>query len=305
MITEPYEFKYAPTRFEDIILNDDIKPQLHKALTELPSMLIYGPPGVGKGTFVEVLKHTNDIDMLKINCSDETSIDNIREVVKSYATAVNIDGKLKYVYLNEVDYLSLPAQALLRDLMESVQSVTRFVLCCNYIHKILPELEDRCQFFELTNPPAAQVAMKCFAVLDAEGVRYNKKTVIEMIKSIWKRRPSVRKALVTLKQNVVDGVLAETIRISHSEDTYKEVLEAMKSGNPIAVRTLLKSHQIDYDGLYSYIFDMLYTEEENVFKKDGAAIKLLGEAARWNAITAIKEVNFMTAYNDMLGNGVV
>lgn len=302
--TEPYEFKYSPKTFPEMIVSDELKPQLEKALVELPNLLLYGPPGTGKSTFADILKKMPGVEMLKLNCSDETGIDAIRDKVKSYATSVSMNG-IKYVYLNEVDYLSVNAQAMLRDLMEGVQSVTRFILCCNYIHKVIEELQDRCQVYELTNPPAAQVAMRCFHILDSEGVTYDKKTVINLVKTIWKRRPSVRKVLVTLKQNVIDGVLRDEIVVSHSEDTFKEVVAAMQTKNPLAVRTILKSHQIDYSGLYAYIFDLLFTSEDSVFAKDGSAIKILGNAARWDSTMAIKEVNFMTAYIEMTEQGVV
>jgi DNA polymerase III delta prime subunit len=284
-----------------MILSKDVRPKLQKALKELPNLMLIGPSGVGKGTFVDVLRKDTGIECMKLNCSDETGIDNIRDKVKGFATSVGFGG-LKLVYLNESDYLSPNAQAMLRDLMEQVQKYTRFVYCCNYGHKMIPELQSRCQVIELANPPALEVAKRCFSILDSEGVQYSKKTVIELIKTIWKKRADIRKTLVTLRENVVDGVLPEQIVMNSSEEVYQNILKAMVQGNPEALRTLLKSHAIDYTSLYTFIHEALMTEDK-VFKKDAEAICHIGNAMRWDSICAIREINFMTMFFEMLKDG--
>jgi DNA polymerase III delta prime subunit len=300
---EPYEFKYMPKKFDDMILTAEIRPVLQKALKELPNLILSGPSGTGKGTFVDVLRAETGIDTLKLNCSDFTGVDDIREKVKPFATSVGF-GEVKLVYLNEVDYLSANGQAMLRDLMETVQKYTRFILCCNYPHKLIDELFSRCQHIELSNPPALDVAKRCFYVLDQEGVQYNKKSVIELVKKIWKKKPDIRKTLVVLKENVIDGVLRENIVMSASEETYGKILEGMQKGDPEAVRVLLKSNQIDYTSMYRFLYDALMGEED-IFKKDGEAIILTGDHDYRDNLVANREINFMTMYFKMLTKGVV
>lgn len=300
---EPYEFKYMPKTFDEMIVSDEVKPVLKKALTELPNLILSGPSGTGKGTFVDILRETTGIDTLKLNCSDFTGVDDIREKVKPFATSVGF-GEIKLVYLNEADFLSLNAQGMLRDLMEQVHKYTRFILACNYPHKIIDELFSRCQHIELTNPPALEVAKRCFYVLNQEGVQYNKKTVVELVKKIWKKKPDVRKTLVVLKENVIDGVLREEIVMSASEETYGEILTNMKKGDPEAVRVILKSNQIDYTSMYRYLYDALMGDED-VFKMDGEAVMLVGEHDYRDNLVANREINFMAMYFNMLMKGVV
>jgi DNA polymerase III delta prime subunit len=300
---EPYEFKYAPKTFDEMILSGEVRPVLKKAMKELPNLILSGPSGTGKGTFVDVLRAETGIDTLKLNCSDFTGIDDIRDRVKPFATSVGF-GEVKLVYLNEVDYLSHNGQAMLRDLMEHVQKYTRFILCCNYPHKLIDEMFSRCQHIELTNPPALEAAKRCFYVLDQEGVQYNKKTVIELVKKIWKKKPDIRKTLVVLKENVIDGVLREGIVMSASDEVYGKILTGMKKGDPESVRVTLKSNQIDYTGMYQYLYDALMGDEE-VFKKDGEAVMLLGEHDYRDNLVANREINFMAMFFNMMTKGVI
>ena len=299
----PYEFKYMPKTFDEMILSEDVKPVLQKALKEMPNLILSGPSGTSKGTYVDILRTTTGIDTLKLNCSDFTGVDDIREKVKPFATSVGF-GEIKLVYLNEADFLSINAQGMLRDLMESVQKYTRFILACNYPHKIIDELFSRCQHIELMNPPALDVAKRCFYILDQEGVQYNKKTVIELVKKIWKKKPDVRKTFVVLKENVIDGVLRDQIQMSASEETYGEILNNMKIGDPEKVRVILKSNQIDYTSMYRFLYDALMGDAD-VFSKDGEAIILVGEHDYRDNLVANREINFMAMYFNMLTKGVV
>jgi hypothetical protein len=76
----------------------------------------------------------------------------------------------------------------------------------------------------------------------------------------------------------------------------------MVQGNPETLRTLLKSHAIDYTSLYTFIHEALMTEDK-VFKKDAEAICHIGNAMRWDSICAIREINFMTMFFEMLKDG--
>ena len=79
--TNIWTFKYEPQEFDDIILNETIKPQLKKALVEIPNLMLSGPPGVGKGTFTNIFLKVTKLDFIKINCSDETGIDNLMSIM--------------------------------------------------------------------------------------------------------------------------------------------------------------------------------------------------------------------------------
>ena len=75
---ELWTFKYEPQKFEDMILNPDIKDRLRKAIKEVPNIMLYGTAGVGKGTFTNILLKETGYDHMWVNASDETGIEGIR-----------------------------------------------------------------------------------------------------------------------------------------------------------------------------------------------------------------------------------
>ena len=116
-----WTFKHEPVELDDMILTDDKRKILQKVLDEIPNTLIAGKPGTGKGTFMNILLETTGVDCLKINGSDETGVDIMRDKVKSFATAYSLNKKI--VYINEADRLSPQAQNSLNQLIEDRKSV--------------------------------------------------------------------------------------------------------------------------------------------------------------------------------------
>ena len=141
---EIWTFKHEPDRLQDFIATPELKEKLSLVIKDLPNIMLFGSPGIGKGTFVNILLKQTKLDYLKINASDENSVDDIREKVKNFATALG-NTKIKIVYLNECDRLTSAAQETLRQLIEDTHKITRYLLVGNYLNRIIPELKSRCE----------------------------------------------------------------------------------------------------------------------------------------------------------------
>ncbi len=296
MGTSIWTFKHAPQAFKDMVLSDDMRIILGKVIKERPNIMLVGNAGVGKGTFTNIFLKETGLDYMKLNCSDETSIDAMRTKVKSFATALGITP-LKIVVLNEADYLSPNAQAMLRDLMESVQSITRFIIQCNYGNKVIPELQSRCQVIELNGPPMKDIGIHILKILKEENVKVkNKSAISDVIKKLY---PDIRKIINTLQMNTIDGVL-DTVKIEEVNEVYSNIFKNMKKGDLDEIRKILRSSAVNYTELYSYLF-----EQAGEFKSPGDAILLIGEHLYRDGIIAIKEINFLCMIVDMMKRGII
>jgi DNA polymerase III delta prime subunit len=293
-----FVYKYQPTSFDDIILNTEIKGKLGKAMDELPNMLLYGTPGIGKGCFANLLIKKDNIDHMWINASDESGIDVFRNKIRPFATAMCMKD-MKVVVLNEADSLTSGpqgAQKLLRQLMEDCYKLCRFILICNYEGYIIPEIKSRCQVIQFDNPPKKEIGKLCLKILRAEKVKFDPKVMLEIIKKTY---PDIRRCINVLQENVVDGKLVGS-RVHASEVLFEKILALILKGDIEAVREELKSNYIPYPQLYEFLY-----EHAGDFKQPGGAILLIGEFLFKDMTIANKEINFMTMVVEMMYDKII
>ena len=303
MNTDLWEFKYMPKSFNEIIFEKDFKAKARKIINDIPNITIAGPAGIGKGTLMDVLqKESPDTDIMKINGSEETGVDVVRTKIKPFAEGMGLNGKVKIVYLNEADRLTLNAQDSLRDLIEKTQDITRFILLCNYPERLTKEVLSRCPLVIVPDPPIKEIAKKCIDILKKEGIKYNAQDVITLVKSTY---PDIRHTINMLKYNVVDGVLSSSIQIKSLNTMYDDVLVAMKSKDPSKVRKVLRSSPIDYTRLYEYLYTVVMDSDDEVFYSDMNALLHITEGSYRNDVVSIKELSFMNMYMKMMKDNTV
>jgi len=145
----PWVEKYRPVNFDDIVL-DEINKNILVSIVEnnyFPNLLLYGPPGTGKTTTIinlinayqERYNQKNKGLMIHLNASDERGIDIIRNQINGFVTSKSMFGEgMKFVILDEVDYMTKNAQIALRYLLNNFNNTVnvRFCLICNYISRI-------------------------------------------------------------------------------------------------------------------------------------------------------------------------
>tara|TARA_B110000444_G_scaffold260355_1_gene306960 strand:- start:910 stop:1845 length:936 start_codon:yes stop_codon:yes gene_type:complete len=146
-INSPWVEKYRPNKFEDIVLEKTNRTLLNNVIdtNNFPNLLFYGPPGTGKTTtIINIInkyqeKHNEKGKglMIHLNASDDRGIDIIRNQINQFVnTKTLFGGGIKFVILDEVDYMTKNAQLALRYLIQQYSENIRFCLICNYISRI-------------------------------------------------------------------------------------------------------------------------------------------------------------------------
>ena len=147
--------KYRPVTIDDCILPSELKQTFQQFVDneEIPNLLLTGTAGVGKTTVAKAMLEQIGCTYMMINGSEESGIDTLRTKIKNFASTVSMDGKRKYVILDEADYLNPQStQPALRGFIEEFSRNCGFILTCNFRNRIIEPLHSRCSTVEFRIP---------------------------------------------------------------------------------------------------------------------------------------------------------
>jgi replication factor C subunit 3/5 len=218
----PWVEKYRPLNFDDIVLDPINKLMLRNIITtrHFPNLLLYGPPGTGKTTTIinlvneyqrATMQHTNGGFMIHLNASDERGIDIIRNQINGFVTTQSLFGAgIKFVILDEVDYMTKNAQTALRYLLNSYnysQHNVRFCLICNYISRIDESLQTEFVRMRFNQLPVQDIIAFMHKVSAGEGLNLSNDTIASIQRQFNSDIRSMINYMQT-NQDVRDGSLA-------------------------------------------------------------------------------------------------
>ena len=184
----PWVEKYRPTKFDDIVLDPLNRKLLKNIVTQnkFPNLLFYGPPGTGKTTTIinlinkyqEKYNQKNKGLKIHLNASDDRGIDVIRNQINQFVNTKTLFGKgLKFVILDEVDYMTKNAQQALRYLIQQYNKNIRFVLICNYISKIDSALQNEFIRLRFCQLPKKDTFNFLQIIIQKEGLNISSKQI--------------------------------------------------------------------------------------------------------------------------------
>jgi replication factor C subunit 3/5 len=192
----PLVEQYRPKNFDDIVL-DPLNRQILNNVIEtsyFPNLLFYGPPGTGKTTTIInlinayqlKLNNKNKDLIIHLNASDERGIDIIRNQINYFVNSKPLfNNGMKFVILDEVDYMTKNAQQALRYLLQNYSSNVRFCLICNYISKIDEGLQNEFIRLRFNQLPKYEIIKFLTNISVAENLNMSQKTLTS-IQKIYK-----------------------------------------------------------------------------------------------------------------------
>ena len=287
--------KFRPADIEGYVFRDETqREQVKQWIKEgaIPHLLFSGSAGIGKTTLAKILitaLNIDEYDILQINASRDNGVDFIRTRIEGFVSTMPF-GKFKIVLLDEADYLSPGAQAVLRGLMETYSDTARFIMTCNYPHKIIPALHSRCQGFHIEKVDHTEFTARAATVLVTEGVDFDLDTLDSFVKATY---PDLRKCLNLLQMNSTDNKLKAPSETGTGTSDYKlAMIDLFKNGKIREARKLLceQARPEEMDEIISWAYNNLDLWSKTDEGQD-EAILIIRKAAVNAPLVADHEIN--------------
>jgi len=293
--------RYRPQTLSEYVGNETVKETIQQYLdtNDIPHLLFYGKAGTGKTTLAKLIVNTIKCDHMIINASDENNVDTVRTKVKNFASSVGFAG-FKVIILDEFDYMTPNAQAILRNLMETFSKHCRFILTCNYIEKIIDPIQSRCQSFAITPPTKKDVAVQVTKILEAEKIKFDIKNVADIINSYY---PDIRRVLNTCQLQSAKGELKVDHKIMVESDFKSKLVDLLKSGDDkrnlfLKIRQAVADNRLnDYSEMYTMLYEKV---DEYAAGNVANTILTIADGISKDALVVDKEIVFMSTMIQIL-----
>ena len=290
--------KYRPTSLEHFVGNEHIKKTMSQYLdqNDIQNFIFYSTPGTGKTTLAKLIVKNLDCDYLYINASDERGIETIRDKVSGFASTMSFKS-IKVVILDEADFLTIQAQASLRNVIETFSRNTRFILTCNFVERIIDPLQSRCQVLKIVPPTKKDVAKHAAWILGQEKITFELEDVATIVNQFY---PDLRKILNTIQLSTHNNTLTVDKSILVSSNYMTQVLKVLCGKKPDwkEIRQIIaNSGAQDFEELYRYLFD---NAEHYASGNEGMVAYYINEYSFQSTFRIDKEINCMALISKLI-----
>ena len=297
--------KYRPLTLDKFVGNENLKKTIQQFLdqNDIVNMLLYGGSGTGKSTLAKLIVHNLDCDSLFINASDERGIETIRDKVQSFASVASFKP-LKVVILDEADFLTIQAQASLRNIIETFSRTTRFIMTCNFVERIIDPLQSRCQVLKIVPPTKKDVAKHLHWICNQESISHDINDLVPLVNQYY---PDLRKCINTIQLSTQDNILKLDQSVLVSSNYIDKVINALSEGSKYNkidcyndIRQIIAdSNSDDFDELFRALYDRA---SEYLQDKEGTAAILINEHQYKANFRIDKEINVSSLIMSILNN---
>ena len=290
--------KYRPTNLDNYVGNESIKDTIKGYISQndIQNLLFYGPAGTGKTTLAKLIAKNVDCDLLYINASDERGIETIRDKVQGFASTMSFKS-IKIVILDEADFLTIMAQASLRNVIETFSRSTRFILTCNYLERIIDPLQSRCQTLKIIPPDKMDILNHLMKVTGKESIKHSVSDLQTIVNNNY---PDVRKMLNTIQVSTVENTLKLDSDILIESNYQNKILQELKLKKPnwVTIRQIVADSNVkDFEGLYRFLYD---NSSEYAPGREGMIAFYINEYSYQSNFRIDKEVNCMALISKII-----
>jgi DNA polymerase III delta prime subunit len=297
--------KFRPKTTDDYVFVDDRQRKTIMdwiAQGSFPNIILSGDAGTGKTTLAKVLINEleiNEYDVLEVNASRENGVDVIREKILGFVQTIPF-GEFKVVLLDEADYLTPAGQAMLRNDIEAYHSSVRFILTCNYAHRIIPALKSRCHELYISKTDKVEFTARAATVLVSENIEFELDVLDSYVTATY---PDLRKCLNQLQINSSSGVLLPSENNINEQDSALEQIAAqIRAGDLLNARQSLLEYLNLNSGRIEDIYKWMYKNLDlwgSTNEQKDAAILIIRNGLANLSLVGIPEINMAATFIEL------
>lgn len=288
--------KYRPSTVDGYVFVDEAQREQVNSWIQsgsIPHLLLSGAAGTGKTTMAKMLINelgVDEYDVMYVNGSKEgRKIEWIDRLIGFCQTMPF--GEFKVVLVDEADYMNKDSvQPALRNLMEDYSRTVRFIMTCNYPHKIIAPLHSRLQGFHITKTDHTEFTARAATVLVTENVQFDLDVLDTYVKATY---PDLRKCLNLLQQNSTSGTLTVPKATDKSVGDWKlDCVDLFKRGQTRQARSLIcqNSSPEEAEEVFRWMYDNLELWGKTPERQDQAIIIIRQGLVNHNSV-ADTEIN--------------
>lgn len=294
--------KYRPQTTDDYVwINKEQKNMVTTWIKDkyIPHMLLAGGAGSGKTTLAKVLVNELGIDsaeFLHINASRDNGVDTLRNKISNFCSTMS-SGPFKIVLLDEADYITPPAQGILRGMMEQYHESVRFILTCNYPNKIIPALHSRLQTITFKRLDETDFTRRLAEILVTEGVELDADTLSLYVKICY---PDLRKAINSVQMRSSSGTLEVPVVDDATSDYKLTMVDLFRQGRLREARNLIIKQITleEYEDMYQFMYRNLDLWGKDEDSQDQALL-LIRKGLVNHGLVADPEINLSATFVEL------
>ena len=298
--------KYRPNTVDGYVFVDQSqREQVQQWIKDgsIPHLMLSGSAGTGKTTLAKLLINelgVDEYDVMWANGSKEArKIEWVDKLIGFCQTMPF--GQFKVVLIDEADYMNKDSvQPALRNLMEDYSQTVRFILTCNYPHKIIAPIHSRCQGFHIVKTDHVEFTARVATVLLEESVTFDMDVLDSYVKATY---PDLRKCLNLVQLNSQTGELKQPSAADKSARDWRlECVDLFKRGKVRDARAVLcqNSNPEEAEDVFRWMYDNLDLWGDTPERQDQAIVIIRNGLVNNNSVADV-EINLSATLIELAG----
>ena len=298
--------KFRPKTVDGYVFVDDAqRDQVQQWIQDgsIPHLMLSGSAGTGKTTLAKLLINelgVDEYDVMWANGSKEArKIEWVDKLIGFCQTMPF--GKFKVVLIDEADYMNKDSvQPALRNLMEDYSQTVRFILTCNYPHKIIAPIHSRCQGFHIVKTDHTEFTARVATVLLEENITFDMDVLDSYVKATY---PDLRKCLNLVQLNSQGGELKQPSATDKSARDWRlDCVDLFKRGKVRDARAVLcqNSNPEEAEDVFRWMYDNLDLWGDTPERQDQAIVIIRNGLVNNNSVADV-EINLSATLIELAG----